>query len=98
MAVRCWDASGRLIADVGDYNIRYLGRQTITYPANAASARGNLAGLSASGSFGVVVSVSDAGSQANEFVVHMLDNAYDIIAQVKVYQNITLQVDLYSFV
>jgi len=25
MGLRCWDASGRLVVDLGDYNIRYVG-------------------------------------------------------------------------
>lgn len=97
MSVRCWDASGRLIADVGDYNVRYLGRQTITYPARAASVRGYLAGLSASGSFGVVIAVDDAAVDPNTLVVHMLDNAYDVISQMGVYQNTNIHIDLYGF-
>lgn len=28
--LQCWDGSGRLIVDLGDYNLRYVGSQTHT--------------------------------------------------------------------
>ncbi|HGK4843936.1 TPA: hypothetical protein ACJ2XA_004281 [Kluyvera georgiana] len=33
--IQCWDASGRMVADVGDYNIRYMGE----YYLNVGGAR-----------------------------------------------------------
>ncbi|WWV91956.1 hypothetical protein [Escherichia phage PJNS034] len=96
MSVRCWNAAGKLVADVGDYNVRYLGRQTITYPAKAASARGNLAGLTASGSFGVIVGASQGAF--NDYVVKAVNGGYEVLANRTIYQNTTLTVDLYSFV
>lgn len=98
MSVRCWNAAGKLVADVGDYNVRYLGRQTITYPAKAASARGTLAGLTVSGSFGVIVATNNPNFSLNELIVKPGNGVYDILPTRTVYQNLSVTVDLYSFV
>lgn len=29
--LQCWDASGRLIVDIGDYNMRYMGSVNLMY-------------------------------------------------------------------
>lgn len=31
--MRCWDATGKLVVDIGDYNVRYMGALSLKFPA-----------------------------------------------------------------
>ncbi|EPK4543332.1 hypothetical protein [Serratia marcescens] len=54
--IQCWNENGKLVVDIGDYNVRYIGRIEITMPAYVVTTTSAYSGLTESGSFGVVVS------------------------------------------
>lgn len=47
--LQCWDASGRLITDIGDYNMRYMGSRTLSVGPGANSWNVSFPGMSQSG-------------------------------------------------
>lgn len=55
--VQCWDASGNLVADIGDYNCRYIGTLTVSVPALATVVTTAYPAATASGYFAVPVTV-----------------------------------------
>lgn len=53
--LQCWDASGKLVVDLSDYNCRYIGTYDITIPRGQNSATVGVAGISATTAFGAIV-------------------------------------------
>ncbi|EKY3088593.1 hypothetical protein RA970_001741 [Cronobacter dublinensis] len=56
--LQCWDGSGRLIVDLGDYMVRYIGRTVVNAPAGISEMNVPYAGLTASGSFAAIVKLN----------------------------------------
>lgn len=97
--MQCWDASGKLVVDIGDYNTRYLGRTTITIPANANIATAAYGGLTSSGSFAAVVSVSSTSYfNANNFATRTYDGGFRAWRLSRDVTAVTLTLDLYAFI
>lgn len=97
--MQCWDASGKLVVDIGDYNTRYLGRTTVTIPANTNVATGSYGGLTAAGSFAAVVSVSSTSYfKTNNFATRTYDGGYRVWRLSRDVTAVTLTLDLYAFI
>lgn len=56
--LQCWDSSGRLIVDLGDYFIRYVGTQSITCGSGATSWSFPYSGMTTSGWIVTIVSTA----------------------------------------
>lgn len=100
--LQCWDATGKLIVDIGDYNTRYLGRTTGTIDTNAAQLFIPFSGATLSGSFAVIVGAKSNSSGAPvaypyEFAARSVNNGVQII-RVGGAKNVTLTVDVYAFI
>lgn len=100
--LQCWDATGKLIVDIGDYNTRYLGRTTGTIDTNAAQLFIPYAGVTLNGSFAVIVATQSNSSGAPvaypyEFAARAISNGVQII-RVGGAKNVTLTVDVYAFI
>lgn len=94
--LQCWDANGKLIVDIGDYNCRYLGATTVAIANNQASVSKSFSGLSINGSFGVVVSSSpDFGLES--FAVRTYNNGFTVYSTSASTSAATLTVNLYGF-
>lgn len=97
--LQCWDANGKLIVDIGDYNTRYLGRTTVTMPANANIATGSYSGLTTGGSFAAVVSASSSSYfKNNNFATRTYDGGFRVWRLSRDVTAVTLTFDLYAFI
>lgn len=97
--MQCWDASGKLVVDIGDYNTRYLGRTSVTIPANTNVASGSFSGLTAAGSFAAVVSASSSSYfNTNNFATRTYDGGYRVWRLSRDVTAVTLTLDLYAFI
>ncbi|ELY3545781.1 hypothetical protein SMX40_003378 [Cronobacter turicensis] len=52
--LQCWDASGRLVVDLGDYMVRHRGRITVKAPGGVNQFDVAIPGATASGSFAAI--------------------------------------------
>lgn len=97
--LQCWDASGKLIVDIGDYNSRFLGETTVAISNNAASVSKAYPGLTQNGSFGVVVASSAAGGgfATESYAVRTYNNGFTVYSTSVATAASTLTVHLYGF-
>lgn len=100
--LQCWDSTGKLVVDIGDYNTRYLGRTTGTIDTNAAQLTIPFSGSTLSGSFAVIVGTQSNSTGAPnaypyEFAARAINNGVQII-RVGGAKNVTLTVDVYAFI
>ncbi len=95
--LQCWDATGKLVVDIGDYNTRYLGRTSVMIPANVNMISGSFGGLTAAGSFAVVVSAS-SNFNNNNFATRTYDGGYRVWKLFQSATAVTLTLDLYAFI
>lgn len=98
--VQCWDAAGNLVADIGDYNCRLLGTINITSPtASNPIVTTSVNGMTAAGSFAVIVTTSNSAYGANLYACRAIDggfNTYLLTTSLSV--SVTLTVYLYGFI
>lgn len=98
--VQCWDAAGNMVADIGDYNCRFIGSINIASPTsgNPVVTTG-FSGMSASNSFGVIVGTSNAAYPQNLYSIRAVDggfNTYLLVTSLAV--QVTLNIHLYAFI
>ena len=97
--MQCWDASGKLVVDIGDYNTRYLGRTTVTIPANSNIASGSYVGLTTAGAFASVVATSSTSYfKTNNFATRTYEGGYRVWRLSRDVTAVTLTLDLYAFI
>lgn len=97
--MQCWDETGKLIVDIGDYNCRFIGSLNVPFPANTYEVTAGYAGITANGSFGVVVATT-SGSGAlsiSECAVRTYDGGVRIMRILPSSQAVTLTINLYGF-
>lgn len=97
--MQCWDETGKLVVDIGDYNCRFLGATGISYPANTAVVTGSYSGLKANGSFGVVVATTSGGGVTSiaEFAVRTYDGGFRIFNISPGNAAATITINFYGF-
>lgn len=100
--LQCWDASGKLVVDIGDYNTRYLGRTTGTIAANSNTLLIPYTGATLNGSFAVIVAAKSNSSGAPnadtyEFAARSVNNGIQVI-RVGAAKSVTLTLDVYAFI
>lgn len=96
--LQCWDATGKLIVDIGDYNTRYLGRTTVTMAANTNLVAGSFAGLTLSGSFVVVSASSSSNFSPSNFAARSYDGGFRVFKLSSYTAAVTLTLDMYAFI
>jgi len=97
--LQCWDATGKLVVDIGDYNTRYLGRTSVTIPANVNVIAGSFGGITTAGSFASVVSASSSSYfKTNNFATKTYDGGYFVWRLSRDVTAVTLTLDLYAFI
>lgn len=96
--IQCWDANGKLVVDIGDYNTRYLGRTTINLPANSATSSQSFSGLTAAGTFASVVSSSSPNFYPNNFATRTYDGGFSVWRLSANPSSVDLTVDLFAFI
>lgn len=100
--LQCWDANGKLVVDIGDYNTRYLGRTNGTIAANANQLQIPYSGATLNGSFAVIVAAKSNSSGAPnadpwEFSARTVNNGI-LIIRIGAAKSVTLTVDVYAFI
>lgn len=55
--LQCWDASGKLVVDLGDYMVRHVGTITVKAPAAVNQFNVAMPGATASGSFAAITDI-----------------------------------------
>ncbi|MGK6325776.1 hypothetical protein ACMGEE_01565 [Erwinia sp. DT-104] len=97
--MQCWDETGKLIVDIGDYNCRFIGVVNVSCPANISEVTVSYAGITANGSFGVVIATnSGAGiSSISEYAVRTYDGGIRVIGIFPSNRAATLAINLYGF-
>ncbi|MCJ7925971.1 MAG: hypothetical protein MUW55_08515 [Pantoea vagans] len=97
--LQCWDASGKLIVDIGDYNTRYLDRTSVTMAANTNQVTGSFGGMTTLGAFVVVVSASSSVYfTPSNFAARAYDGGYRIFKLSAYTAAVTLTLDMYAFI
>jgi hypothetical protein len=96
--LQCWDANGKLVIDIGDYNSRYLGRTTVFLPANVNSITGSFPELTQAGGFVVVVStLSTSYFTPGNFAARAFNGGFGIFRLSRDTTAVTLSLDMYAF-
>lgn len=65
--LQCWDATGKLVVDIGDYNLRFVRSREFTFPANTGSYTLSDNGITADG---VICVVRSTASNENIYPVY----------------------------
>ncbi|CUW22514.1 Uncharacterised protein [Serratia grimesii] len=96
--IQCWDASGKLIVDLGDYNTRYIGRMQISMPAQSFQTTAPYPGSIESGSFGVIISTSNASHPPDRYMTRAYDGGMRLYCiDPSFNQTVTVTIDVFSF-
>lgn len=96
--IQCWDANGKLIVDVGDYNTRYIGRMQISMPAQSFQTTAPYPGVTESGSFGVIVLTSNTSQPPDRYMTRAYDGGVRLYCiDPSFYQEVTVTIDVFSF-
>lgn len=98
--VQCWDAAGNLVADIGDYNCRLIGSMNIASPvASNPAIITPVTGMTAAGSFAVIVSTSSAAYPSNLYACRAVDGGFNTyLLSTTLSVSVTLTVYLYGFI
>lgn len=103
--LQCWDASGRLIVDLGDYMVRYHGSTTIRFTGTGRTVTINYPGVTQNGSFAVITNTNYGSTTIQHqyaitaYCVRCLDGkltAYYLVGDNA--PATTLTVEVYSFI
>lgn len=96
--MQCWDANGKLVVDIGDYNCRLIGSTSLAYPINTYEVMNNFSGISANGSFATVsATTSPDPYSVAEFAVRTYDNGFRVFCTSPGNAAATLTINIYGF-
>ncbi|WP_312181296.1 hypothetical protein [Pantoea sp. CTOTU46764] len=99
--LQCWDATGKMVVDIGDYNTRYLGRASASIDTNAAQLFVPFSGSTLIGCFAVIVGAQSntpgLGADSYEFAARCLNGGVQVI-RVGGPKSVTLTLDVYAFI
>lgn len=100
--LQCWDASGKLVVDIGDYNTRYMGRTTANVDGTVNSLTVPYTGATLNGSFAVIVAAKSntpnlPGADPYEFAARTVNGGI-LLIRVGGPKSITLTLDVYAFI
>lgn len=62
--LQCWDSAGRIVVDLSDFSIRYIGSASVTFATGESSKNIPFSGISQDGSF---ITIVTQGLDVNEF-------------------------------
>lgn len=96
--LQCWDATGKLVVDIGDYNTRYLGGISSGMPANVGEITVTFAGLTASGSFAVISAVTTEPYKINHFATRVYDGGCRVFKLPSYTSTVNFNLEFYSFI
>lgn len=95
--IQCWDATGKLVADVGDYNCRFIGSINVSMPGNTPVVTAGFNGITAAGSFAVIVSSSTTIRTPGTFTCRTYDGGIRLFSLLKSAAAATLTIHVYGF-
>lgn len=95
--IQCWDASGNLVADIGDYNCRFVGTATVSIGSNATVVTTPFSGATAAGYFAVPVAVP-GGREPGYYYCRAYNGGIRTFIILKYYFAHTITVNVYAFI
>lgn len=96
--IQCWDASGNLVADIGDYNLRLIGSVNITAPTGSTPVTTAYAGVTSAGYFAVPVAASSGAYSLNYYACRAYDGGIRTYATLPAAVANTLTINIYGFI
>lgn len=93
--LQCWDASGRLVVDLTDYSIRYIGRLTVSFTAGETSKNVPFTGATQDGT---VIAIVSTWVGVNEYYCRAYDGGFTIYyLPVNGSNAVSLNLEVYNF-
>lgn len=77
--LQAWDASGNLVADLGDYSTRFVGRYSINFPQNVMIVSQAVPGLTGANSFATIMAGSVVNGGIAQYAAVTKSGGFDII-------------------
>lgn len=97
--LQAWDASGNLVADLGDFSTRFVGRYNVSFPRNATIVSQAVPGLTGANSFATIMKGDVANGGIAQYAAVTKNGGFDIIhlpSSFPPYAQ-TLSVEVYMF-
>ena len=95
--LQCWDGSGRLIVDLTDYNLRFMGTASITFAPGETFKNIGYSGCTVSGS--IVIITASSLNTPNEYFCRAYDGGFSAfyfpVDGLTVYHSINMEI--YNF-
>lgn len=76
--LQAWDAAGNLVADLGDFTVRFVSKHVVNFPKGQQIAGFSVNGINGNNSF-AVITASSVGPAFNEFYAKTKTNGVDIL-------------------
>ncbi|NKG32504.1 hypothetical protein FVB43_20950 [Erwinia rhapontici] len=98
--LQCWDANGKLIVDIGDYNLLLFSTTSVTFPQNGTVITVPYSGVTAEGFFAAIVA---PGDWANNYYVESLvtrtyNGGFRVINTAGDMSRVVLNINIYRFI
>lgn len=77
--LQAWDASGNLVADLGDFSTRFVGRYNVSFPRSTRVVQLSVAGLTGANSFATIMGGSIANGQHEAYAPVTRNGGVDIL-------------------
>lgn len=79
--LQAWDASGNIVADLGDYTIKFVGRYSMSIAANASTASISVVGIDGNNSFANIMKSNGTtdGSIRTDIVAKTKSGGVDLL-------------------
>lgn len=77
--LQCWDASGNLVVDLGDYSTRFIGRYNVNFPRSVDRVQLNVPGVTDSNSFASVMGANLGSTYVTDYAPVCRSGGIDII-------------------
>lgn len=100
VGLQCWDASGKLIVDIGDYNLLLFSTTSVIFPQNGTVLTVPYSGVTADGFFAAIVAPGDL---VNNFYVEKLvtrtyNGGFRVINSATGNDRVVLKINIYRFI
>lgn len=76
---QAWDASGNLVADLGNFSTRFVGRYAVRFPRQSTIVSQSVPGLTGTNSFATIMSGSVANAGISQYAAITKNGGFDII-------------------
>lgn len=99
--LQCWDASGNMVVDLGDYTIKFVGRYRVSIPAGTGIGSVNVPGINGNNSFSSIMYTSGTlgGAIDSNWYSKTRNGGVDILYLPQyAHGAVTVDVEVYQFI